>query len=91
MLPVVWSATALADVDSIADYISRDYPSAADRLTDVLFEAALGLGERSALYRPGREPGTREMVVTPSYLLVYRVDLDAVRILNVLHSARLYP
>jgi addiction module RelE/StbE family toxin len=91
MLPVVWSATALGDVDSIADYISQDRPAAADRLTDLLFQAAVGLGERSAMYRPGREPGTREMVVTPNYLLVYRVDLDAVRILNVLHSARRYP
>ncbi|MBU1324836.1 MAG: type II toxin-antitoxin system RelE/ParE family toxin [Alphaproteobacteria bacterium] len=91
MLPVVWSAVALEDVDAIADYISLDNPAAADRLTDVLFEAAAGLGERSTLYRPGREPGTREMVVTPTYLLVYRIDLNAVRILNVLHSARRYP
>jgi plasmid stabilization system protein ParE len=52
MLPVVWSATALGDVDSIADYISQDNSLAADRLTDLLFEAAVGLGERSAMYRP---------------------------------------
>lgn len=88
MLPVVWSAVALEDVDAIADDISLDNPAAADRLTDLLFEAAAGLGERSTLYRPGREPGTREMVVTPTYLLVYRIDLNAVRILNVLQLSQ---
>jgi toxin ParE1/3/4 len=91
MLRVVWSAAALEDVDAIADYISRNSPLAADRLTDQLFDAAADLGARSHLYRPGRVPGTREMIVTPNYLIVYRIDLDAVRVLNVLHAARRYP
>lgn len=67
MFPVVWGAKAHRDVDGIADYISRDNPAAADRITDLIFEAAAGLGVYTRQYRAGREPGTREMVVLPNY------------------------
>jgi len=88
---VVRGAKAHRDVDGIADHISRDNPAAADRITDLIFEAAAGLGVYTRQYRAGREPGTREMVVLPNYILIYRIDLDAIRILRVLHSARQYP
>lgn len=91
MFSVVWGAKAHRDVDGIADHISRDNPAAADRITDLIFEAAAGLGVYTRQYRAGREPGTREMVVLPSYILIYRIDLDSIRILRVLHSARQYP
>ena len=91
MFSVVWGAKAHRDVDGMADYISRDNPAAADRITDLIFEAAAGLGVYTRQYRAGREPGTREMVVLPNYILIYRIDLDSIRILRVLHSARQYP
>ena len=91
MLPVVWSAAALEAADAIADYISLDNPDAADRISARLFEATAALATHGTAYRPGRITGTREMVVTPSYIVVYRIDPDAVRILNVLHTARRYP
>ena len=91
MLTVVWSATAFRDVDAIADYISRDNPVAADRVSDRIFEAAADLGVYPRQYRSGREPGTREMVVLPNYLMVYRIDLDSIRILRVLHASQRYP
>ncbi|MBX3476903.1 MAG: type II toxin-antitoxin system RelE/ParE family toxin [Brevundimonas sp.] len=91
MLPVVWSAKALEDVDGVADYISRDNPAAADRLTDRMFESADGLGLRAQMYRAGRAPGTREMIVTPNYIRVYRIDIDAVRIVRLLHATQQYP
>jgi toxin ParE1/3/4 len=91
MLPVVWSEEAFGDLDAIADYISRDNPSAADRIVDRLFEAAASLGAHPNLYRSGRVPGTRELVVLPNYILVYRVGDNAVRILAVVHASRRYP
>lgn len=42
-------------------------------------------------YRSGRLPDTREMIVHPNYILVYRVSEDRVRILRLLHARRLYP
>lgn len=88
MFPVVWSANAHRDVDGIADFISRDNPAAADRVADRIFEAAAGPGVYPRQYRACREPGTREMVVLPNGILIYRVDLDSIRILRVLHASR---
>lgn len=42
-------------------------------------------------YRPGRTTDTREAVVTPNYILVYRVMDDRVRILRLLHARQRYP
>ncbi|MFZ6734055.1 type II toxin-antitoxin system RelE/ParE family toxin [Undibacterium sp. Ji42W] len=49
------------------------------------------LGEHPLLFRSGRVAGTREVVVHPNYILVFRVTVSAVEILNVLHSRQQYP
>ncbi|HLL30469.1 MAG TPA: type II toxin-antitoxin system RelE/ParE family toxin, partial [Allosphingosinicella sp.] len=38
------------------------------------------LPDHPFLYRPGRAPGTREAVVHPNYILIYRVKGEAVEI-----------
>ena len=54
--------------------------------------AAARLLDNPALGRPGRVPGTRELVVagTP-YILPYRVQGEIIQILHVLHGARRWP
>jgi len=44
-----------------------------------------------ALGRPGRVPGTRELVVHENYLVPYRKKGDTVQIIRVQHVARLWP
>jgi toxin ParE1/3/4 len=43
------------------------------------------------MYRPGRADGTREAVIHSNYLLIYRLVLDTVEIVNVVHARRDYP
>lgn len=43
------------------------------------------------MYRAGRVDGTREAVVHPNYILVYRVGDAAIDILAVLHTRQDYP
>ncbi len=43
------------------------------------------------MHRPGRVPGTREAIITPNYILVYRVKGDGIEILSRLHTRQLYP
>jgi len=43
------------------------------------------------MHRSGRVPGTREAVITPNYILVYRVTEDAVEIVNLMHTRQQYP
>lgn len=82
---------ALADREAILAYIAADNVAAAIEL-DLAFEAKAEIArQRPTLYRLGRVAGTRELVVRPSYLMVYRVLPDAVEVLRVLHAAQRWP
>lgn len=82
---------ALADRDAIMVFISQDNPTAAIDL-DLEFEAkAENARLRPKLYKAGRVKGTREIVVRPNYVMVYRVIGNVVDILRVLHAAQQWP
>ena len=91
MLRLVWGAEALADLEKIVGYIADRNPDAAERLQDAIEHTAERLPNHPYLYRSGRVPGTREAVVHPNYILVYRVGSDAIDILAVVHARQQYP
>lgn len=74
----------------IIDYIELHSPTAATTLHRTIVLAAEGLSSVPYGFRPGRLAGTRELVVHPNYLVVYRV-LEYVEILMVLHTRQEYP
>jgi addiction module RelE/StbE family toxin len=82
---------ALADREAIMSHIAQDNPTAAVDL-DLEFEAkAQNARLRPKLYKAGRVKGTREIVVRPNYVMVYRVTGDVVQVLRVLHAAQQWP
>jgi addiction module RelE/StbE family toxin len=88
-LPVVWRARALTDVGRIIRHIAADNPVAARLVGRELLLAGDSLTIFPRRGRPGRQAGTRELVVTPPYLIVYRVSgSDLVTILRVWHAAQ---
>jgi toxin ParE1/3/4 len=92
MMRLVWSPFALADRDGIFSYIEADNPNAATEIDERIAFAVRRLIRFPESGRPGRVEGTRELVVprTP-YIAVYAVTADKVRILRVLHGARMWP
>ena len=91
MLPVVWSAKARADLRHLLDYIGDRNLPAADRLQDMIEHTADQIPLHPFMYRRGRVPGTREAVVHPNYILIYRVGDDRIDIVAVLHARQNYP
>ncbi len=91
MLALEWRLAARADLLAIIDYISDDNPDAAQRLKDDIEAKVERLRARPKLFRAGRIPGTREMVVRPNYIIVYIFDTDKVSVLRVLHAAQQWP
>lgn len=81
---------AMADRNAIMNYIADDNPAAAVELDDEFEKKAELARQRSTLYRPGRMPGTREIVVRPNYVVVYHIEDegDTVAVLRVLHAAQ---
>lgn len=67
-------------------------PSAADRQIERILAAIAGLLQFPEIGRPGRRPGTREMVVagTP-YIAAYRLRRDVIEVLRVLHGRQRWP
>lgn len=89
---VKWLRRALANLDDEAAYIAQDSPQAAAAFIDHLLASATQLADHPQMGRPGRVPGTRELVVTRfSYILPYRVRGETVEILRVFHTARKWP
>lgn len=91
MLPVFWRASARDSLASIITHIAIHNPSAARHLREQIEAAISPATEHPYLYRSGRVPGTREIVVHPNYILVYRVTVDSIEVVDVLHSRQQYP
>lgn len=89
---LAWSGLALDDLDSLHAHISKDSPQAAKRVTLAIVALIETLPDNPHIGRPGRVPGTRELVVpdTP-YVVPYRVHANEVQVLRVYHGARRWP
>jgi toxin ParE1/3/4 len=86
---VRWTPSALRDLDSSGEYIKERKERAALRIGRRLEEAVLELTTFPNLGRPGRLRGTREVVVSGTpFVVIYRVRLDQVQVLRILHHAR---
>lgn len=86
-----WRWTAREDLRVIFEYISDDNPAAALALLEEIEVKVGHLPEQPQAYRVGRMTGTREMVVRPNYLVIYRETPDLISILRVLHAAQMWP
>ena len=92
-MPVVWTQPAVSHLEDIADYIAQENPNAAERLVRRIHTTADELLSKSPLIgRRGRDPETRELVISGTrYIVGYRIAGEAVEILAVIHGARQWP
>jgi toxin ParE1/3/4 len=92
MAQIVWTARALRDLASLREYISRERPTA-ERQVGRTLSAVQRLTEFPQSGRPGRRPGTRELVVVSrtAYLVAYRIQGELIEALAVLHGHQRWP
>lgn len=87
-----WLRKALRDLDDEATYIATDDVAAARLVVKRVLDAVALLSTQPGLGRPGRVPGTRELVVLRTrYIVPYRVRGDAIEVLRVFHTSRRLP
>ncbi|PAU75290.1 type II toxin-antitoxin system RelE/ParE family toxin [Halomonas salipaludis] len=91
MLTIEWKPQARESLWTILNYLSDRNPYAALALQEVIEETVQALPQHPYLYRHGRVPGTREAVVHPNYLVVYRITTEHVAIIDVVHTRQRYP
>ncbi|ABF41090.1 Addiction module toxin, RelE/StbE [Candidatus Koribacter versatilis Ellin345] len=87
-----WSTFAMADRETIFDYIEAESPQNAVLVDDRIETQIEMLVQFPESGRQGRVEGTRELVVelTP-FIVAYRIEVDCVRILRVLNGAQQWP
>jgi addiction module RelE/StbE family toxin len=88
---VEWRPQARENLLSLLSYIAGRNQDAARALAKDIERATSALPDHPYLYRQGRVAGTRELVVHPNYLIVYRVTLTSIEIISVLHARQKYP
>ncbi|MDB5782202.1 type II toxin-antitoxin system RelE/ParE family toxin [Caballeronia mineralivorans] len=90
---VEWREMAREERIGLFDYIAEDNPSAALELDDKIARQTDALPEHPELYKPGRVRGTREMVLTSNYVLVYRIKKQAgvIEIVRIIGARQRYP
>jgi addiction module RelE/StbE family toxin len=88
---VKWNPEAREDLKAILDYIGDRNIDAAEALSEAIETATSALPQHPYLYRYGKATGTREIVVHPNYIVVYRVTAELIEILTVLHARQEYP
>jgi addiction module RelE/StbE family toxin len=88
---VIWTPEASQDRDDIWNYIAADNPYAAADMDELFSVAATRLATYPMLGRPGRIPGTRELVPHENYLLVYEIIQETIWILALVLTSRQWP
>lgn len=88
---VIWTPEAQQDRADVWDYIADENPRTAARIDALFSDAAVRLAGHPKLGRPGKIPGTRELIPHESYRLVYEIKGETVWFLALVHTARQWP
>ncbi len=93
MTRIAWTDSAISDLESIHAYISRDAEVYADSVIAEIFDAVdrlIHFPLSGRIVPEINENNTREIILG-NYRVIYDTNKDVVRILAVLHGARLFP
>lgn len=91
MARIIWTETALQELDEIADYISLDNPTAAKNLVREAFKRVDFLAEhpKSGKLVEEFEVSAYREVILPPCRIFYRTDDDIVYIIHVIRVEQL--
>ncbi|MGZ8324637.1 MAG: type II toxin-antitoxin system RelE/ParE family toxin [Rhodoplanes sp.] len=91
-MTLVWSPEAINDLRSPRAYIEQDNPQPPAHRASRNRNFETLLPENPSIGRPGRVPGTRELVIpkTP-FIVPYRVQAGTIQILRIYPGARRWP
>jgi toxin ParE1/3/4 len=90
---ILWSPEAIDDLTLLRAYIAEDDPAAARGVVlHIIHNVEQLLPNHAQMGRPGRVPGTRELVIPKTLFLVpYRLQRNIIQLLRVYHGARRWP
>jgi len=90
-LPIIWADEARELFLEYLFFISEKDEGAAERLFEQVERSLEPVAFFPNSGRPGRVPGTREIVSHPNYLTIYEVHNDFIKVVDFTHARKLYP
>ena len=91
-MEIKWLSKAAANLEAEYHHIAQDDPQAAGQFVSEVRRLTQLLPEQPSLGRPGRVPGTRELVLSHyPYIIPYRVKNNTIQILRIFHTHRRLP
>ena len=88
-MKIRWTLAAADDLGEIGEYLEHRLPEYLLSTIHAIDQAILALRDNPGRGRPGREEGTRELVLPRlPYIIVYRVMNEDIEILRIAHGAR---
>jgi toxin ParE1/3/4 len=90
---IEWTEQATEQLDAAHDYISlSNGEEVAIKITSRIISSVLQLDTFPISGRPGRVPGTRELVISKTpFIAVYAIDKSRIVILAIYHGAQRWP
>ena len=86
-LELRWTNRALGRLDAIAAYIAKDSPTRAKIFTQEL-RKKVEILKLQQIGTAWKIFGTRQYVLQPNYIAIYKVKGNEIQILTILHSAQ---
>jgi toxin ParE1/3/4 len=91
-LIIRWLALGNETRFSQLNFVAAENPAAAEALDTEIERQVDRLADHPYLGRKGRQPGTRELVISRTpFIAVYRIKPHAIEILRILHGAQDWP
>ena len=91
-MTAVWSPRAIRHLTAIRVYIEKDSEASAIGIVNRILDAVDVLATQPNMGRPGRLPGTRELVISGTpYIVPYRVRHERLELLAVFDGRRQWP
>jgi len=86
---VRWTPAAANDLQHVSDYLSESHPQYRHPTLRKVYASIQVLKDWPYPGRPGREEGTRELILSPlPYVAIYRVNDLSIEVLRIYHSGQ---
>jgi plasmid stabilization system protein ParE len=91
-MKAIWSRRAIRNLVSLREYIAKDSEQNATLVATRILRAIELLETQPAMGRPGRVPGTRELVVPSTPCIIpYRIRRERLELIAVFHGRQKWP
>ena len=91
-MQIRWTRKALSNLETAVHYIASDSPGNAHKVAKKIWDSIQLLRQQPGMGRPGRIPGTRELIIADlPFIVPYAEHNGEIVILRIIHTSMKWP